>query len=349
MFTVADGRILVFVVVINMMNKEADCSEAWPPSYLSLLTIIISVMFCLVITMGNFMILILVIINPLKKLRSPFNYFVVNLAVADLIVGMISMPVTIYFHVLEYLKKKSDALLLIRFSHMTLFISLTASLLCLMLLSIDRYIAITFPLKYRSNLSWKKYWIATFITLLISVSFSSIYFKTGYIDFLMIYINTAVIIVGITLIVTYTRVYRFLRAQSQRIKKLTKTESNHGKISETARKSQQNRVTRVFLWIVFLFLVCYIPATIVVYVLKFYSTCNCEFIHIMRDISFYLVSVNSCINPFVHAFKNKHYKDALLELWKRLRRETSVTASVISSQKNTISTIDSYIDTKNRQ
>ena len=346
--TVLVGRILVLVFVITMMNREVDCSEAWPPSYLSLLTIIISVIFCLVITTGNFMILILVIINPLKKLRSPFNYFVVNLAVADLIVGMISMPVTIYFHVLEYLKKKSDAVLLIRFSHMTLFISLTASLLCLMFLSIDRYIAITFPMKYRSNLSWKKYWIASFIILLISVAFSSIYFTTGYIDFLVIYINTAVIIVGITLIMTCTRVYRFLRAQSQRIKKITKTESGHGKASEASRKSHQYRVTRVFLWIVFLFLVCYIPATIVVYVLKFHSTRNCEFIHIMRDISFYLVSVNSCINPFVHAFKNKHYKDAFLELWKRLRRETSVSASSLSSQRNTISTIDSYIDEKNR-
>ena len=189
-------------------------------------------MFRLVITMGNFMILILVIMNPLKKLRSPFNYFVVNLAVADLIVGIISMPITIYFNVLKYLQKKSDALLLIRFSHMILFTSLTANLLCLMLLSIDRYIAITFPLKYRTNLSSKKYWVASFIISLFSVSFSSIYFKTGYIDFLMIYINTAVLIVGITLIITYTRIYTFLQTQSQRIKELTKTENGHGKISE---------------------------------------------------------------------------------------------------------------------
>ena len=110
-------------IFITMMNTEVDCSDAWPPSYLSLLTIIINVMFCLVITMGNFMILILVIINPLKKLRSPLSYFVVNLAVGDLIVGMISMSITIYFNVLEYLQKKSDALSLIRFCHMILFIS----------------------------------------------------------------------------------------------------------------------------------------------------------------------------------------------------------------------------------
>ena len=130
----------------------------------------------------------------------------------------------------------------------------------------------------------------------------------------MIYINTAVLIVGITLIITYTRIYTFLQTQSQRIKELTKTENGHGKISEASRKLQQNRVTRVFLWIMSLFLICYIPATIAVYALKFHSNCNCEFIHIMRDISFYLVSVNSCINPFVHAFKSEHFKDAFLVL-----------------------------------
>ena len=52
------------------------------------------------------MIIVAVAVNPLKKLRSPFNYFVVNLAAADLIVGMISMPFGLYNHSQEYLMKK---------------------------------------------------------------------------------------------------------------------------------------------------------------------------------------------------------------------------------------------------
>ena len=39
----------------------------------------------------------------------------------------------------------------------------------------------------------------------------------------------------------------------------------------------------------------------------------------MRDIAFYLITVNSCMNPFFYAFKNKHYKYALRELWWRSR------------------------------
>ena len=86
------------------------CKTVWAPSYLSLLTAIIGSVFCIVITFGNLMIVIAVLKDPLKKLRSPFNYFVANLAVADLIVGSVSMPIGIYNHTLEYLKTKPDIL-----------------------------------------------------------------------------------------------------------------------------------------------------------------------------------------------------------------------------------------------
>ena len=52
------------------------------------------------------MVIIAVVVNPLKKLRSPFNYFIVILAVADLLVGAVNMPVGIYYHYQEYLLKK---------------------------------------------------------------------------------------------------------------------------------------------------------------------------------------------------------------------------------------------------
>ena len=306
------------------MNKTTSCRDIWAPSYLPLLTIFITVAFCLVITVGNLSIIIAVVVNPLKKLRSPFNYFITNLALADLIVGIISMPIAIYIHVLEYLKKISDVLTLRKFFIIILFTSLTASLLCLITLTIDRNIAITFPLKYRNNLTWKKRWTASFIIWTVSFSLSFTYFKVGYIDFLMIYNNTAVVIAAITLVITYIRVYKFLRAQSQRMKELTRTSSDEAKMQEAKRTYQQKRVTRIFLWILLLFLASYIPGTIVVYILQFCKKCNCEFIHVMRDISFYLITVNSCMNPFVYAFKNKDYRHALTEIWKRIRRQIYV-------------------------
>ena len=324
-----------------MMNGTVDCNKMWAPNYISLLSIFISVVFCLVITLGNVIIVIVVVIDPLETLRSTFSYVVINLAVADLIVGIISMPITIYFHALEYLENTSDALSLIKFSHMILFISLTASLLCLILFYIDRYVAVTFPLKYRSNLSWKRYWIASFMIWILSISFSLIYLKVGYIDFLMIYIKTTVLIAGITLVTTYIRIYKFLNAHYQRMKKITKTTSIQGKIMEAKKASQERKVTAVFLWILVLFLICYIPAIIIIYILQFYKTCNCDFLHIMRDASFYLITVNNCMNPFIHALKNKHCRDALSELRKRFRRIIYALVNV-----TTIRIADGFADTE---
>ena len=315
-----------------MNSTMVGCKNVWAPSYLSLLTAIIGSVFCIVITFGNLMIVIAVVKDPLKKLGSPFNYFVVNLAVADLIVGIVSMPIGIYNHTLEHLKTKPDVLK--RVFTVTLFISLTASLLCLITLSVDRYIAITFPIKYRSNLTWRKCWIGSFIIWILSLSLPLVYLKVGYINYLMIYINTAVVIATITLVMTYIRIYKFLRGQIERMKEISRTTSNETKMLESKRTLQQKKVTRVFLWILVLFLACYIPATIIVYILQFCMICNCESIHVMRDTTFYLLTVNSCMNPFVYALKNKHYRHALTQLWKNSRDSMSSLTRLLSLRGN---------------
>lgn len=46
---------------------------------------------------GNLIIIIAVIRNPLKKLHTPFNYFLVNLSVCDLVAGAVPMPLTAYY------------------------------------------------------------------------------------------------------------------------------------------------------------------------------------------------------------------------------------------------------------
>ena len=193
---------LIKSYVTVIMNVTRDCGDIWAPSYLLQVSAIIGAIFCLIITVGNLMIIVLVVVDPLKKLRYPFNYFVVNLAVADLIVGMIGIPFGLYNHSHEYLKKKPAFRLIQKSFHISLFISLTATLLSLIALSIDRCIVITFAMKYRRYLTWKKCWIVSFIIWTLSLSVPLIYLQVGSIDFLMIYINTAVVILAVTLIIT---------------------------------------------------------------------------------------------------------------------------------------------------
>ena len=313
-----------------------DCN--WAPRCLSLTSAVFVTAFCLVITAGNTMIIAAVVINPSKKLHSTFNYFVVNLAVADLTVGATSMPIGIYVHIQEYLNNTAAFRLMKKYFHCTLFVSLTASLLCRMILSIDRYIAIRFPLKYRNNLTWTIFGFISFAIRVVSLSVLLIYFTTSYFTFLMVYINTTVIIAALTLITTYIHVYKFLRVHTQQTDELNEENAAETNISEVQRIFQQKGVTRVLLWMLLLFLACYIPGAILVYVLQFCEKCSCTSIHVMRDVMFYLLTVNSCINPFAYAFKNKDYRDALIALWTRFRKTMYVQTAIRNTHYDNLTT-----------
>lgn len=134
----------------------------------------------------------------------------------------------------------------------------------------------------------------------------------------MVFINTAA---AITLIATYIYVNKFLKAQSRKRNEMTRTITTATTMVKVKRKLQQAKITRIYLWVLVVFLICYFPAEIVVYILQFCSKCDCNFIHIIRDIAFYLITLNSCVNPFVYGFTSKHYRHALRELLQRRGRK----------------------------
>ena len=68
----------------------------------------------------------------------------------------------------------------------------------------------------------------------------------------------------------------------------------------------------------------------------------------MRDASFYLITVNNCMNPFLHALKNKHYRDALSELRKCFRGIIYALVNFTTSQKNAIRIADGHVDAETR-
>ena len=97
--------------------------------------------------------------------------------------------------------------------------------------------------------------------------YSVFYLKAGVIGFLMIFINIAVAIAAVTLIVTYTHVHKFLKAQPRKRKEMTRTIITASTMVKVKRKFQQAKFTRIYLWVLVVFLICYFPAAIVVYIL----------------------------------------------------------------------------------
>ena len=288
-----------------------DCDDILRHTVLPLVTGVFSCLFLLVICSANALVVLAVAIDPLKKLRSPFNYFVANLAASDLIVGLIGMPTAIYHQFAEYLGKSSSTAEHV--FHLALFVTLTASILCLVALSIDRYAAITFPIWYRNNMTCYKCRICSFLILLPSLTLPFIYLKVGYKTYLTIFTTSAVIIALLVLIVTYFRIRYYLQTQAVKVQ----TNITQANQIEDRTALQQKKLTKFYLTIVLLFLLCYIPATALIYVLQFYPIETCLTENILGDVDYILLTLNSCINPFLYATSYKHYRRAIMIIIKR--------------------------------
>ena len=322
-------------------NFSQVCGNASTPGYLSIMTAVISALLCLVITTGNLLVIILYVIDPLKSLRSIFNYFVVNLAVADLIHGLLITPVTAYGHVLEYLKVELDGKKNTKIFQMTMFVSLIASIICLVTLSIDRYFAVNYAVTYNTAVTKKKQAIGSLFTWILSFSLAAIFWNNDYLDYLTVYINISIAVASVVLVVTSIKTQKYLTQQSHKFIRKHRTSMNSQDSKCTKKRALQlKNVTRIFLWILFMFLVCYIPAAVCVYISQFCKTCSCEITHLMKDFSYYFISGNSCMNPFVCFLKHRNYSNTLRYLFRiKSNRAKSNGNSTKSQLRIKVSTI----------
>ncbi|XP_029969025.1 dopamine receptor D4 related sequence [Salarias fasciatus] len=117
------------------------------PSDYNYLALALGVPLILVIILGNVLVCLSVLTE--RSLKTATNYFIISLAVADLLLAVLVLPLFVYSEFLGGIWTLStyvcDAL-------MTMDVMLcTASILNLCAISVDRYIAVVVPLKYNRN------------------------------------------------------------------------------------------------------------------------------------------------------------------------------------------------------
>ena len=114
---------------MSLFGEYPCINETIPPSYISYTTATVSVVMSLVTITGNILVVLAIFIDPNRDLKSPFNYFVANLAFADLLVGFVVDPLSVAFHLSEGIAKKYPTELV--YIHIPYFVSSTASVLSL--------------------------------------------------------------------------------------------------------------------------------------------------------------------------------------------------------------------------
>ena len=193
-----------------------QCGALTSLPVLSYVTASISAILCLITVPGNLLICLAVYIDPYHRLRTPFNIVVANLAFADLIVGCITEPLSVYLHIKEGIGREIT-IAEIRALHLSYFISCTASVLSISLLALERYISISYSFKYRLYFKARRFVLVSVIVWLVAVGLSTVYVITSYVFYTFVFITIAVLwTLGMTTF-CYVKILRKLKKTKKQV------------------------------------------------------------------------------------------------------------------------------------
>ena len=305
---------------------EKRCMAMRAPTELSFLSSSLSMLFTLTSIPGNLLIILAVVINPNKNLRSPFNWLLVNLATADLIVGAITSPFSAYIHMKEGLKEQIS-IVEIQTIHVSSFISCTASVLSLSSLGVERYLAISNT--YRTRVTKKRIMLTVAAIWLLSLGLSNVYFKVGFTTYSFIFANTAVAVTIAITCVTYALMLKKVKERSRNISRNADAReapiSSNAELSTNANNScpmvasareMEVKVSKMFVIVLMAMLCSYVPSTFFIYITNFCKSCSCTTFHWLRDSQFIFILTNSSVNFWCYAVRSPRFRSAFIKVLK---------------------------------
>ncbi|CAH1787613.1 unnamed protein product [Owenia fusiformis] len=279
--------------------------------------LIIEILMVLWISIGNS--LVIAAYWKYERLQTVANFFVIQLAIADLCVGasLVYMMMLSSF-VLPEIGEKSIIICIT--SQILLVLPTLVSLLFLLVITIDRYMAIFYPLKYPSIMTKRRMqylvaglWIGTTLYIAISTMDSILYNTStsqhnicvgdkGNIDPRIMgytYLPLFLVIV-ILVVVLYIRILWTVKKQ------LDKHNSND---STNLQKNIQLIKTAVL--VIGLFVICWAPFVVLAsgYEMNFFSTNQKQNMFILYMVFYHIAVMNSGMNFIVYPVRSKDFRD----------------------------------------
>uniref|UniRef100_A0A8C6U4Y2 G-protein coupled receptors family 1 profile domain-containing protein n=1 Tax=Neogobius melanostomus TaxID=47308 RepID=A0A8C6U4Y2_9GOBI len=250
---------------------------------------------------------------PCRQLHSSTNLILLSLAVSDFLIGLVVIP--IFSNMWKFCWYFGE--LLCGLIYLVPSTAIMASVGTVVLISVDRYVAICDPLHYPTkmterviNISISVCWIYGLLYA-ISVYADNVINEEKY-RFChgecMVHTSRdgnfvlAFVIPVTTIVVLYMKVFAKAASQAHAIRSKVTTVT-----SKTSRKSEIKAARNLGI-VVIVYLMCYSPY----YIVALYSRANFLIFGVsIHRISIYLSFLNSCINPLIYAMLYPWFRKAI--------------------------------------
>ncbi|XP_062280406.1 trace amine-associated receptor 8a-like [Scomber scombrus] len=164
-------------MMVETMEQVELCTLPLNTSCMSTLaspkaTLIRTLLYCIVLLTVMLNLLVVISISHFRQLHTTTNVFLLSLAVSDLLVGLAVMPAAVDQQSCRFLDKITCALLFLLGFTLT-----SSSVGSMVLISVDRYVAICAPLHYSSMITPKRAKICVSLCWICSVIYNVIILK----------------------------------------------------------------------------------------------------------------------------------------------------------------------------
>ncbi|XP_066888002.1 histamine H2 receptor isoform X2 [Kogia breviceps] len=303
-----------------MASNGTTSSICLDPAALKITVSVVLTLLILITIAGNVVVCLAVGLN--RRLRSLTNCFIVSLAITDLLLGLLVLPFSA-FHQLSC-----------RWSFGKVFCNIytsldvmlcTASILNLFMISLDRYCAVTDPLRYPMLVTPVRVTISLVLIWVISITLSFLSIHLGWnsrtetsianhtIPKCKVQVNLVYGLVDglvtfylplLVMCITYYRIFKIAWDQAKRI---------HNVVSWRAATIREHKATVTLAAVMGAFIICWFPYfTVFVYRgLKGDNAINETF----EAVVLWLGYANSALNPILYAALNRDFRTAYQQLF----------------------------------
>ncbi|XP_047364034.1 trissin receptor isoform X1 [Vespa velutina] len=290
---------------------------------------------------GNLMVILVVTFS--RRLPNITNFFLANLAVADFCVGIFCVYQTLINYLMNSWRLGNFLCKVYMFVHA---LSYTASILILMVVCIERYLATVHPMKCKSMLTTSRLRAVIGIVWIIAALYAAprfIYFETisnelsdGNVDiicgpnmkkykkhvldafnFIFLYLLPLALMSYL-----YTKIaVRLWRSGAALGRPGLVAETRNGRIQHihtSCRKVLRTRrgVIRMLIAVVVFFALCNLPQQVRIIWLHWgpYYDRTSNFTTLLTVSTFLISYTNCCLNPFLYAFLSRNFREGMREI-----------------------------------
>ena len=274
---------------------------------------------CLINAILSFTAIVLniITIQALRKtssLSKTLKTLLLSLAISDVGVGLVVQPLYVASHVMK-IEQNTDNIAFHTVEEVYLIQSILfgfASYFGVVLLTVDRFLAIHLHLRYQELVTYKRVVAVVISVWLLSALISFLSSSMAQVA-LSIVLGTILVVCVVITGILYCKIYAAVRHHTSQIHALqVQQEAQNEDMANVAR---QRKTALATFYVYVVFLACYLPISCVLFAMINGKT---ALLSHLRDFTLTLVYLNSSLNPLIYCWKMRHTRQKVMDILRNI-------------------------------